>query len=167
VIPTHLHPHPHPTHFIPVRTVVPLAVVVLVLNIVLVWFALSLRPSSASDESQIRDVVNRQIAALNQRDAAALQLTYCDRQGAIASQIITALGPASGDVELRVTRITDIQFVGSGTARLATAQVALLVTRADNTIVQPRPSEVNWFRREDTGWKMCQPSDHESTIQYL
>jgi hypothetical protein len=147
--------------------VVPLAVVVLVLNIVLVWFALSLRPSTASDESQIHDLVDRQIAALNHRDTAALQLTYCDRQGAIAQQIITALGPSSNDVELRVTRITDIQFVGSGTARLATAQVELLVTRADNTIVQPRPSEVNWFRREDTGWKMCQPKDHESSIQYL
>jgi hypothetical protein len=158
---------PHPTHFVPIRTAIGLALVVLVLNIVLVWTALSLRPSAASDESQIRALIHQQIAALNNRDPAALQLTYCDRQGSVAEQIITALGPSAGGDELRVTRITDIRFIGSGPYRMATAQIALAVPVTTNAIIQPPLSELNYFRKEDTGWKMCQPNDRESTIYHL
>ena len=38
---------PHPTQYVPVRTAALLALIVLVLNIVLVWSALALRPAAA------------------------------------------------------------------------------------------------------------------------
>jgi hypothetical protein len=138
-----------------------------VLNVVLVWTALSLRPSAAGDEDQIRNLVHQQIDALNRRDPAALQLTYCDRQGAVARQIIDALGPPVDGALVRVTQIADIQFIGSGGDRMATAQVTLTVTGAGDGVITARPTVLNYFSREDTGWKMCQPADSESPIQHL
>lgn len=158
---------PHPTQYVPVRTAALLALVVLVLNIALVWSALALRPAAADDESQIRELVHQQIDALNRRDPAALSLTYCDHQGVAAHQIVQALGPPSQGTLVRVTRIADIQFIGSGDNQMATAHVTLAIAGPTNGAISARPAELTHFSREQTGWKMCQPSDSESPIHYL
>ncbi|PHV65665.1 Rv0361 family membrane protein [Williamsia muralis] len=158
---------PHPTHYVPVRTAALLALIVLVLNIALVWSALALRPAAAGDESQIRELVHQQIDALNHRDPAALSLTYCDQQAVVARQIVEALGPPSQGALVRVTRIADIQFIGSGDDQMATAHVTLAIAEPANGAISARPSELTHFTREQTGWKMCQPSDNESPIHYL
>jgi hypothetical protein len=158
---------PHPPHYVPVRTAALLALVVLVLNIVLVWSALALRPDAAGDESQIRDLVHQQIDALNRRDPAALSLTYCDQQGTVAHQIVEALGPPTQGALLRVTRVADIQFIGSGDHQMATAHVTLAMAGPTNGAISARPAELTYFSHEQTGWKMCQPSDTQSPIHYL
>lgn len=158
---------PHPTQYVPVRTGALLALIVLVLNIVLVWSALALRPAAAHDESQIRELVHQQIDALNRRDRAALSLTYCDQQGVVAHQIVEALGPPSQGALVHVTRIADIQFIGSGDDQMATAHVTLAIAGPTNGAISARPAELTHFSREQTGWKMCQPSDGESAIHNL
>lgn len=158
---------PQPTQYVPVRTAAMLALVVLVLNIALVWSALALQPAAADDGSRIRELVHQQIDALNRRDRAALSLTYCDQQGVVAHQIVEALGPPSQGALVQVTHIADIQFVESGNDQMATAHVALAITGPTNGAISARPAELTHFSREQTGWKVCPPSDGESPIHHL
>lgn len=160
---THPQHHAH-IHHVPLRPTIVLALVVLMANIGLVWFALSLRADPADDAAQIESVVRQQIEALNDRDAEALQLTYCREQGAIAGDIVAALGPPSSAVTLRVTRIADIQVIGS---RLATAQVTITADGTGVSGVDLRPESLTLFRKGQTGWKMCDPGDPQGTTLHL
>lgn len=163
---TYHHVPGHPVHFhhIPLRPTIVLALVVLMANVTLVWLALSLRADPADDAAQIQDVIRQQIAALNDRDADALALTYCREQGAIAGDIVAALGPPSSDATLRVARIADIQIIGS---RLATAQVVLEVDGPGVIGLDPAPGSLTLFRKGESGWKMCDPGDRGAATLHL
>lgn len=146
----------HPVHHVPVRQTVALAVAVLVTNLALIWFAVSIQSDPSDDATQIRTVVEQQIDALNDRDAAALQLTYCRQQGEVADLIVDALGPATDNRKLRVARITDIQRIGS---TLATARVQVVFTGEDLAAIDLRPDTISMFRKGETGWQMCDPGN--------
>lgn len=160
---THPEHHAH-LHHVPLRPTIALALAVLVANVGLVWFALSLRSDPADDAAQIRSVVNQQIEALNDRDAEALQLTYCREQGPVADAILVALGPRTDDGILRVAQITDIQIIGS---RLATAQVVVEADGSGVPGVDLRPESLTLFRKDQTGWKMCDPGNQQATTLHL
>ncbi|MCZ4553465.1 MULTISPECIES: hypothetical protein [Mycobacteriales] len=154
----------HPVHHVPVRQTVVLSMAVLLANLALVWFALSIRSDPADDATAIRTVVAQQIDALNARDAAALQLTYCSRQGEVAGLIIEALGPRTANRTLRVARITDIQRIGS---TMATARVQVEFTGADLAAIELRPDTVSTFRKGETGWQMCDPGDGSTDLLHV
>lgn len=154
----------HPGHHVPVRQTIVLSIAVLVTNLALVWFALSIQSDPADDATQIRTLVEHQIDALNERDAAALQLTYCRQQGDVADSIVAALGPRTEDRTLRVTRITDIQRIGS---TLATAHVELEFTGPDLAAIELRPDTVSMFRKGETGWQMCDPGNAPADLLHV
>lgn len=164
---SHLMTHPvhHlPVHHVHLRATVLLALAVLVSNIALVWFALSLRADPIDDAAQIENVVRQQIEALNNRDAEALQLTYCQAQGPIAGGIIDALGPRAADSKLHVAQVADIQIIGS---QLATARVVVETDGPGVTGLELRPDSSTMFRKNQTGWKMCEPGGREATTLHL
>lgn len=164
---SHLMTHPvhHlPVHHVHLRATVLLALAVLVANIALIWFALSLRADPVDDAAQIENVVRQQIKALNDRDAEALQLTYCRAQGPIAERIVDALGPPTRDSNLRVAQIADIQVIGS---QLATARVVVETDGPGATGLELRPDSSTMFRKDQTGWKMCDPGDQGTTTLHL
>lgn len=154
----------HPVHHVPARQTVLLSVAVLLTNLALVWFALSIQSDQADDATQIRTVVEQQIEALNDRDAAALQLTYCRQQGGIAGLIVEALGPRTDAGTLRVARITDIQRIGS---TLATARVQVEFTGTDLDAITLRPETVSMFRKSETGWQMCDPGNAPADLLHV
>ena len=167
-LPVHVgHGGSHSIPPIPVRPTVAIAAGVLVVNIALLWLAFGLRTGPTSDAEQIEELVHRQITALNNRDAAALQLTYCAESGPIGAQIVEGLGPADAGSTIAVSRITDIRFIGSPPADLATASITLTVVGDDNPALSTEPRSISYFKREKTGWKMCQQDDPQQTTRYL
>lgn len=168
-LPVHVGHHggPHSHAPIPVRPAVAITVGVLVVNIALLWLAFGLRGGPTSDSAQIEELVHRQITALNNRDPAALQLTYCAESGPIGALIVDTLGPADAGSSVDVDRITDIRFIGSPPADLATAHVTLTISGAGNQALSTPPETVSYFKHEATGWKMCQQNDLQQVTRDL
>ena len=168
-LPVHVGHHhgSHSTAPVPVRPIAAITAGVLLVNIVLLWMAFGLRGGPPSDSAQIEELVHRQITALNDRDPAALQLTYCAESGPIGALIIDTLGPADSGSTVAVARITDIRFIGSSPADLATASVTLTVSGTGNEALSTPPQSVAYFKLEETGWKMCQQNDLQQITRYL
>jgi hypothetical protein len=152
---------------LPVRPIAAITAGVLLVNIALLCIAFGLRGGPPSDTAQIEELVHHQITALNDRDPAALQLTYCAESGPIGGLIIDTLGPADADSTVDVARITDIRFIGSSPADLATASVTLTVSGTGNEALSTPPQSVSYFKREETGWKMCQQNDLQQVTRHL
>lgn len=168
-LPMHVGPHggSHTIPPIPVRPTAAIAAGVLVVNIALLWLAFGLRSGPTTDVEKIEELVHRQITALNDRDVAALQLTYCAESGPIAARIVEGLGPADVGSTIAVDRIADIRFIGSPPADLATAHITLTVVGNENAALTTAPEDLSYFKREKTGWKMCQQDDLQQVTRDL
>ncbi|GAB2647682.1 hypothetical protein GCM10027169_15090 [Gordonia jinhuaensis] len=123
---------------------------VVVTSVAVIALALGLRPAPAGPATLIRNVVAEQVAALESRDATALAATMCPAQAVSAGQIVAALGPAGGHLQL--ASVSAISVDGD----IATATVALRRTgAADSALTLPATGSTTTFVHGATGWVTC------------